>query len=160
MRPDSPIKHGVWVQGVQVGTTEHLTPAEAVRLAERYVGAYNDRDLEAMLALQHDDVVSYPSALFGHRPHFGHAGVRAWWEAMVVSGRWYEVVVHEVRPLDADRFAILGEIREYGEPLSPWGVVVRVRKGLIVESRSYLSDADLLESLRLIGEPGPLADLR
>ena len=72
---------------------------------------------------------------------------------MVTSGRWYEVVVHEVRQLEPDRLAILGELRDQGELLSPWGVLVRVRNGLIVESRSYLSDNDLLESLSLIGEP-------
>ncbi len=142
----------VWDEGVQIRSGESLTRAEAVRLAERYVGAYNDRDLETMLALQHEHVVSYPAALFGHRPRSGHAGVREWWEEMVASGRWYEVVVSEIRLLGSDRLAILGEIRDKGELLSPWGVVVRVRDGLILESRSYLSDKELLESLQLIGE--------
>ncbi len=128
-----------------------LTPAEAVRLARGYVAAYNDRDLEAMLALQDENVVSYPSRLFGSRRHTGHAGVRAWWETMVASGRWYEVVIRDIRLLDADRIAVLGEIRDQGEMLSPWGVVVRVRNGLIVESRSYLSSDELLEELGLLG---------
>ncbi len=140
-------------QGTQDRTGKPLTHAEAVRLAERYVGAYNDRDLDAMLAVQDADLVSYPAPLFGRRPHVGHAGVREWWGAMVASDRWYEVVVHEVRVLESDRCAILGEIRDRGESISPWGVVVRVRHGLIVESRSYLSDKSLLESLRLLGEP-------
>ena len=141
---------------MQVHPSEPLTHAEAVRLAERYVGAYNDRDLDAMLAVQHENVVSHPAPLFGHRPHSGHAGVREWWQAMVTSGRWYEVVVREVRQLEPDRLAILGELRDKGELLSPWGVLVRVRNGLIVESRSYLSDNDLLESLSLISEPSPV----
>jgi ketosteroid isomerase-like protein len=128
-----------------------LTHAEAVRLAERYVGAYNDRDLDAMLAVQDENVLSYPAPLFGHRPHTGHAGVRAWWQAMVASDRWYEVVVNEVRQLEPNRFAILGAIHEEGEPLSPWGVLVRVRDGLIVESRSYLSEPELLANVRLLG---------
>ena len=128
-----------------------LTRGEAVRLAHGYVDAYNHRDLEAMLALQDESVVSYPARLFGNRGHTGHAGVRAWWEAMVASGRWYEVVVSEIRQPGPDRVAILGEIRDHGEVLSPWGVLVRVRNGLIVESRSYLSDGDLLDKLGLIG---------
>jgi hypothetical protein len=37
------------------------------------------------------------------------------------------VVVREVRHLEPDRVAILGEIRDRDETLSPWGVVVRVR---------------------------------
>ncbi len=134
------------------GAYKPLTHAEAVQLAERYVGAYNDRDLDAMLAVQDEHVVSYPAAIFGHRPHTGHAGVREWWQAMVDSGLWFKVVVSEVRELESDRVAILGELqRESGELLSPWGVLVRVRNGLIIESRSYLSDKALLEDLGLLG---------
>ena len=137
----------------QVRPSESLTRAEGARLAERYVGAYNDRDLEAMLAVIDEDVVSYPAPLFGHRPNLGHAGVREWWAAMTANGRWYTVIIGEVRQLESDRLAILGEIRDNDEPISPWGVVIRIRNGLIVESRSYLSDTELLESLQVITEP-------
>jgi hypothetical protein len=65
-----------------------------------------------MLAVQDENVVSYPAQLFGRRPHRGHTGVREWWEAMVASGRWYGGVVSGVRLLASDRFAILGEIRD------------------------------------------------
>ncbi len=138
---------------MQERSSQPLTHAAAVELAERYVGAYNARDLEAMLAVQDEHVTSYPAPIFGRLPHTGHAGVREWWGTMVASGRWYDVVIKEVRLLGPDRCAILGEIHEGGEPISPWGVVVRVRDGLIVESRSYLSDAGLLESLRVLEEP-------
>ena len=100
--------------------SEPLTPAGAVRLAERYVGAYDGRDLDVMLAVPDKNVLSYPARLFGRRPHRGHAGVREWWEAMAAGGRWYEGVVSEVRLLASDRFAILGEIRDRSEPISPW----------------------------------------
>lgn len=142
--------------GGETGATPRHRPLpdpEPVRIARAYVAAYNDRDLEAMLALQDPDVVSHPSRLFGHRPHTGHAGVREWWEAMVASGRWYEVAVMEIRQLSPDRVAVLGEIRDHGELLSPWGVVVRIRDGLIVESRSYLSDTELLDELGVLEEP-------
>jgi ketosteroid isomerase-like protein len=140
-------------EAMQDQFTKPLTHAAAVRLAERYVGAYNERDLDAMLAVQDENVVSYPAPIFGRLPHTGHAGVREWWGVMVASGRWYDVVVNEVRVLGPDRCAFLGEIHDRGELVSPWGVVVRVRDGLIVESRSYLSDTALLESLRVLGEP-------
>ena len=133
--------------------SESLTYADAVRVAERYVGAYNDRDLDAMLEVQAEDVVSYPAPLYGHRPHFGHAGVRDWWAAAVASGVWYDVVVDEVRQIGSDRVAILGEIRNgEGSGLSPWAAVVRVRNGLIIESRSYLSEKDLLDELGVLSE--------
>jgi ketosteroid isomerase-like protein len=132
-------------------TGDPLTRAQAVALAERYVGAYNDRDPQAMLAVQDEDIVSYPSRLAGATPHRGHDGVRAWWNQMVAADTWYEVVIGEIRQHHPDRVVILGEIREHGEPISPWCVVIRVRNGLIIESRSYLSESDLLEHLGLIG---------
>ena len=42
-----------------------LTRAEAVKLVQSYVAAYNNRDLDAMLALQDENVVSCPARLFG-----------------------------------------------------------------------------------------------
>jgi ketosteroid isomerase-like protein len=132
-------------------TSDPLTRAQAVALAEQYVGAYNDRDLPAMLAIQDENIVSYPSRLAGATPHNGHDGVRAWWNAMIAADTWYEVVIHEIRQHDPDRVVILGEIREHEEPISPWCVVIRVRNGLIIESHSYLSETDLLEQLGLIG---------
>ena len=142
-------------EGMAGDAERRLTYAEAVSIAERYVAAYNDRDLEAMLSLQAADVVSHPARLFGQRVLTGHAGVRAWWQAMVDSGRWYDVVVHQVRLLDPDRVAVLGEILDGGEPVSPWSAVVRVRDGLIVESRSYLSDAQLLAEIGALDDRGP-----
>ena len=133
------------------GATERgLTREQAVRLAEAYVGAYNGRDLEAMLALLDENVVSYPARLFGQRQTNGHAGVRDWWQTMVDSGRWYEVAIREIRALAPDRVAILGDLLDHGERVSPWGVVARVHDGLIVESRSYLSDDELLDALGVL----------
>jgi ketosteroid isomerase-like protein len=126
-------------------------PTEGVLLAERYVRAYQDRDLEAMLAVLDEDVVSYPVALFGHRPNFGHAGVREWWGAMLDSPYRYDVVVMDIRHVDSDRVAVLGELRDDDpQPLtSLWGLLLRIRNGLIIESRSYLSDRDLLEEMAI-----------
>lgn len=141
--------------GVPDRASESLIDADPVRVAERYVRAYKARDLGAMLAVMDENVVSHPAPLFGHRPHFGHAGVRSWWAAMMASPESYEVVVSEVRQIESDRVAVLGEIRGIGRRLSPWAVVVRIRNGLIIESRSYLSDKSLLEELGLLEGPSP-----
>ena len=142
-------------EGIPIDAGRPLGRAEAVRLAQSYVAAYNDRDLEAMLALQDENVVSHPVRIFGYRSLTGHAGVRAWWEAMESSGQWYEVFVSDIRLLVPDRVAILGEVRDQGELLSPWAVLVRIHNGLIIESRSYLSDKELLEELGLLERARP-----
>jgi ketosteroid isomerase-like protein len=118
-----------------------------ISVAQRYVRAYQDRDLAAMLAVLDENVVSYPAPLFGHRPHVGHAGVREWWAAMMARNEAYDVVVSEIRQLDSARVAVVGELHSEGKLLSAWAVLVRLRDGLIVESRSYLSDERLLDDL-------------
>ena len=128
-----------------------MTIEQAVRFADAYVGAYNGRDLEAMLSLMDENIVSYPSRLFGPRQDIGHEGVRAWWQAMIDRDQWYKVAIRDVRVVGKERIAAVGDIYDAGEPISSWGVVFRVRDGLIVESRSYLSDAELLEELGLLG---------
>jgi hypothetical protein len=60
-----------------------------------------------MLAVLDEKVVSYPVALFGHRPNFGHAGVRGWWAAMEASHDRYDVVVTEIRQIESDSLAVL-----------------------------------------------------
>lgn len=138
------------------GASQALTYAEAVQLVERYIGAYTRRDLDGMLAVMDENVVSYPAPLFGHRPHFGHAGVRGWWAAMLASNERYDVQVTEIRQIGSDRIAILGEVHgAAGKPLSPWAVLIRVRNGVIVESRSYLSDKELLAELGLLESEAP-----
>ena len=74
---------------------------------------------------------------------------------MIASGRSYAVILSEIRQLETDRLEILGWIHENDEPISPWGVVVRIDHGLIAESHSYPSDTELLESLQVITEPTP-----
>jgi ketosteroid isomerase-like protein len=133
--------------------SEISTRVDNVRVAERYVGAYNDRDLDAMLAVMDENVVSHPAPLFGHRPHVGHAGVRAWWATMVASDHSFDVVVTGTRQIYPDRVAVFGELRSRGARLGPWAVVVLIRNGLIIESRSYLSGEDLLADLGLLGGP-------
>jgi ketosteroid isomerase-like protein len=130
-----------------------LAAADAMRVAERYVEAYNARDLDTMLAVMDENIVSFPAPLFGHRPHVGHEGVRAWWAKMIASEMSLEVVVNEVRLVESDRVAVIGEVRSDGARLSPWAVFVRIRNGLIIESRSYLSDTETLDGHGLLEEP-------
>jgi hypothetical protein len=135
------------MESMPAQSDQSLTVAEADLLARRYVAAYNDRDLEAMLALLDEHAVIHPAPLFERRPRYtGRAGVREWWETMLASGRWYEVVMTKVRELGDDQWAVLGEIRDEGDLLSPWIVLLRVRGALIIESRSYLSDEGLLDA--------------
>jgi hypothetical protein len=51
--------------------------ADDERLLLRAYAAFNSRDIDAAIALMHDDV-DWPNAMEGGRVH-GHAGVRVYW---------------------------------------------------------------------------------
>lgn len=70
-----------------------------------------------MLAVMDEEVVSHPAPRFGHRPHFGHADVRAWWAAMMADP--HDIVVSEVRTIDSDRVVVLGEVHSKGKRRIP-----------------------------------------
>jgi SnoaL-like protein len=128
---------------------------DAERLGRAYVEAYNRRDLEAMLGVLDADVVAYPAPLFERRPaNVGHDGVRAWWQRMVDANRWYHVVISHIRPAADGQWAIVGEIQQDGEIESPWLLLFRIKAGLITESRSYLSDEQVVADLGRLGDPG------
>jgi ketosteroid isomerase-like protein len=131
------------------------TASDAERLGHAYVAAYNERDLDAMLAVLDPDVVAYPSPLFERRPaNVGHDGVRAWWQTMIDADRWYEVVVSHIRQAADGQWAIVGEIQQDGQFESPWLLVFRIRDGLISESRSYLSDEQVVAELGRLRDAG------
>ncbi len=56
------------MNGSSERASESVADSDAVGVAKRYVGAYTDRDLDAMLAVMDENVVSHPAPLFGHRP--------------------------------------------------------------------------------------------
>jgi hypothetical protein len=65
---------------------------------------------------------------------------------MTASSRRFDIVVREIRQLESDRVAVLGALHssESGRRLGPWTVILRVRNGRIVDSRSYLTDDEVL----------------
>src|ERR1700736_859689 len=101
---------------------KRFTQADADRLARTYFDAYNSRDLEALLAVLAEDVVIHPSPLFQPRRGYeGSAGAREWMHATLAATRRYEQVVTEVRLVNRDQWAVLGEIRLDGELVAPLG---------------------------------------
>jgi hypothetical protein len=124
---------------------------EPERLARGYIAALNERELEPLLEFVDPAIEFYPTALSRTRRRYvGHAGIQEWLETAEARGNRYHGHVTEVRNLGGDRWAILGDVLFDGEKTAPLGVVIRLRDGLIIESRSYLSDEDLLRELGLL----------
>jgi ketosteroid isomerase-like protein len=133
------------VRAARTALGESKTVEELLR---RFVAAFNRRDLDEMIALADPAVVSYPSAILrGSRRFVGHDGLREWIRNVLTPDYGHVVVVSEIRKLERQRWAVLGEIAVDETPMSPFVSLVAVTNGLIAEWHEYLSEEGLLRHL-------------
>jgi ketosteroid isomerase-like protein len=129
-------------------------PAVAERsetIVVRWVDAFNARDLDLMLALLAPDVDFHPLRLSGLASRYrGHGGVQEWFRRSRRLRHEHQIVLSEVRDVGQRVFAA-GSLSLGGEPdTGPFCALHRVRDGLIVAVRQYLTDPDMIERLGLI----------
>ncbi len=117
-------------------------------LVRRYVATFNRRDVDEMITLTDPEIVTYPLVIPGVRRRYaGHQGLRHWMRDVVAGDIAYSVVVHEVRQLEEQHWALLGELVIDEAPVSPFASLLSVVDGLVDEAREYLSEEDLLRQL-------------
>lgn len=117
-------------------------------LLRGFVAAFNRREAEAMIALADPTIVTYPSkASRTSRRYIGHEGLRHWIRDVLANDQGQTIAAREVRKLEDQRWALLGELTVDAEPLSPFVSLFGVTRGLITETREYLSEESLLREL-------------
>src|SRR2546430_12461102 len=73
---------------------------ENVELARRGVEAFNQRDLDALLALMDDDVEAVPPLASIEGNYRGHDGIRQWWDSLLAILPDFTIEVIEMRDPD------------------------------------------------------------
>jgi hypothetical protein len=88
---------------------------ENVELTYLAHAAFNQRDLDAYLALHHPHVefVPYEVSVQGGDPHRGHAGVRSWWEESLAVLPDLRSELDEVRDV-GDKVFVRGRLNGHG----------------------------------------------
>jgi ketosteroid isomerase-like protein len=128
---------------------------ENVELTQRAVAAFNRRDLDAYLALQHPGVefTPYERAMEGLGPYRGHDGIRTWWEESFAAFPDLRAELHEVRDLGNVALA-RGRLRGTGAESGAaferglW-MAVEWRDKETVWWRAFGSEAEALEAVGL-----------
>lgn len=119
------------------------------QLVHTYVAAFNRRDVDEMITLVDPAIVNRPSVLTsGSRDYLGHQGLRNWMRDVVSDDAGQQLVPYEVRKLEDQRWALLGEVTVAGEPISPVASLLHVARGLIIQVHEYRSEESLLSELR------------
>jgi hypothetical protein len=126
---------------------------ENVELAHRAVDAFNERDLDAFLALIHADVEFIALEVEMEGGYHGHAGMRRWWGSLVDVLPDVAIEVVEVRDFGALMVAAL-RLRGHGARSDapteiPLWVVGEWRDGLFVWGQSFATEVEALEAVGL-----------
>jgi hypothetical protein len=112
--------------------------------------AFNRRDLDAMLALMHDDVEIEPRLGAMDGAYHGHEGVRRWWSSLLDYLPDYTAEVEELRDLEG---VVLAHVRGRGHgaaSLAPvvetWWQSIRWRDRRCVWWGNFATEAEALET--------------
>jgi ketosteroid isomerase-like protein len=119
-------------------------------LLRAYVAAFNERHPEEMIALSDPSIVNYPTAIShgSRRGYVGHRGLRTWIDDVLTNDPGHTIRVRSIQKIEADRWAVLGELFIDRLPVSPFASLIEVSAGgMITEVREYLSEESLLREL-------------
>jgi ketosteroid isomerase-like protein len=121
------------------------------RLVRRWATAVNDRDRDALVSYSHPDIDCYPLQIATVSGHYqGHEGVRRWIDDMVASDIGHQVRFVGIRTLDDGRIALFGSVFVEGKEISPYSLIATIRDDKVIGMRSYLSDEETMEHLKLL----------
>jgi hypothetical protein len=126
-------------------------PDQSHRVVRVWATAVNERDREALVANSHPEIDCYPlqvAVVSGH--YSGHDGVRRWMDDMDASGTGHNVEATGIRTLPDGRVALFGVLRVEGKEISPYSMIATLRDGKVIGMRSYLSDEETMEHLKLL----------
>ena len=126
---------------------------ENVELTRRVFQAFNDRDLDTLLAGLHDDVEAFPRLAAVEGGYRGHDGVRRWWEQLLGAFPDFHAEILEVRDLGEFMVVVLrvrGRGAESDTPLDAtiWHVN-QFRDGKVIRWRVYTTESEALEAVGL-----------
>ena len=134
-----------------VGLPADPVSRENVELAHRFYDAVNRRDLDAWLAVTHEDAELISILVSVEGGYHGHEGFRRWWENVLNAFPDYTIEVQEVRDL---RNATLAAIRLHGHgsgsgaPIDQsLSQVIEWRDGKAVRVESFRSEREALEAV-------------
>jgi ketosteroid isomerase-like protein len=123
---------------------------ENVELTRRAFQAFEDRDLDGLLAILDDDVEAFPILAGMEGGYHGHDGIRGWWAGLLGTFPDFRAEIVELHDLGELTIAAL-RLRGHGaESDTPVDAVVwqvtRFRHGKCTGWRVYTSQSEALEA--------------
>ena len=126
---------------------------ENVDLTRRAFQAFEDRDLNGLLAILDDDVEAFPILAGMEGGYRGHDGIRRWWSSLLGTFPDFHAEIRELRDLGDVTFAVLhlqgrGAGSDTPVDAAAWQVT-QFRGGKCIGWRVYTSEREALEAVGL-----------
>jgi hypothetical protein len=121
------------------------------RLVRQWARAVNERDRDTLVAFSHPEIDCYPLQIATVSGHYqGHDGLVRWIDDMVASDIGHQVEFVGIRTLPDGRVALFGTVLVESKEISPYSLIATLRDGKVAAMRSYLSDEETMEHLKLL----------
>jgi ketosteroid isomerase-like protein len=126
---------------------------ENVDLTRRAFKAFDDRDLDALLAILDDDVEAFPILAGMEGGYRGHDGIRRWWASLLGTFPDFRAEVRELRDLGEVTLTVLrmrGHAAGSETPVdaTAWQVS-QFRQGKCIRWRVYTGEREALQAVGL-----------
>ncbi len=121
-------------------------PAREQRPITRWIAAFNNRDLDTILAYTHPDIDLQPLRLPAMRPVYrGHDGVRAWFQCVRASHHEHQIEIDNMVHTHNGQLLAVGTITHRPTAqANPFCALHTLADGLIIAAHHHLSDPDTL----------------
>lgn len=117
------------------------------RIGDRWIDAINHRDADALVRLSHERVAVAP-AVPAQRTYLGHGGIRQWIADLIAADRGVHVEITRARVHTTGKLLLAGRLFADRNPPCLFAAALELRDGLILSSRSYLRNGELLTGQR------------
>lgn len=124
---------------------------DSCELVQRWLTAFNSRDVTGLLAAAHPEIVLRPLRWVPGREYRGHEGVRRWVDDLEASPHASTLTTLSIKQDESGLIVAEGTIDS--DPVS-FAALFEVRDGRLVSVRSYMSDRALLTDLGLVPPSG------
>jgi ketosteroid isomerase-like protein len=127
-------------------------PKPLEELGYEFLEALERHDADALVAVAHPEIEFRPTSLRGRERFRGHDALR---HRAVRATSSHSARVISGRALDDERFVVMFEIYLDCDFVQSAALIGRVKDGLIISARAYLTDEALLEQLGLLERQRP-----
>jgi ketosteroid isomerase-like protein len=137
--------------------TERVMSQENVALTRRAFQAFEDRDLDGLLAVLDHDVEAFPILAGMEGGYRGHDAIRRWWAALLDAFPDFRATIVDLHDFGDLTIAVLrlqGHGAGSATPVdaAAWQVT-KFRHGKCITWRVYTSEREALEAAGLSDEP-------